>query len=132
MPPLTFTAWQLTAGGLLLVPVALIFEPALPVPTTQNLIGFLYLGLIGAALTYIVWFRGLAKLGPATISPLGFLSPLVAVVLGWALLKQDLSALQIVGMVVVLASVWLSQRAQAISAPSAVNSPAATPSAARP
>ena len=132
VPPLTFTAWQLTAGGLLLVPVALIFEPALPMPTTQNLVGFLYLGLIGAALTYIVWFRGLAKLGPATISPLGFLSPLVAVVLGWVLLKQDLSALQIVGMVVVLASVWLSQRAQAISAPSAVKSPAATPSAARP
>ena len=132
VPPLPFTAWQLTAGGLLLVPVALIFEPALPMPTTQNLMGFLYLGLIGAALTYIVWFRGLANLGPATISPLGFLSPLVAVVLGWALLKQDLSALQIVGMVVVLASVWLSQRAQAISAPSAVKSPAATPSAARP
>ncbi|EYR83648.1 EamA family transporter [Shinella sp. 838] len=113
VPPLTFTAWQLTAGGLLLVPVALWFEPALPVPTTENLLGFLYLGVIGAALTYIVWFRGLARLDPATISPLGFLSPLVAVVLGWALLGQDLGLLQIAGMLVVLGSVWLSQRAQA-------------------
>src|SRR5690606_4464058 len=78
VPPLTFTAWQLTAGGLLLVPVALWFEPALPAPTAENLLGFLYLGLIGAALTYIVWFRGLARLDPATIAPLGFLSPLVA------------------------------------------------------
>jgi probable blue pigment (indigoidine) exporter len=113
VPPLTFTAWQLTAGGLLLVPVALFFEPALPVPTAENLIGFAYLGVIGAALTYIVWFRGLARLDPATISPLGFLSPLVAVVLGWALLRQDLSLLQITGMVVVLGSVWLSQWTQA-------------------
>ncbi len=113
VPPLTFTAWQLTAGGLLLMPVALLFEPALPMPTTENLIGFLYLGVIGGALTYIVWFRGLARLDPATISPLGFLSPLVAVVLGWALLGQELSLLQIAGMVVVLVSVWLSQRAQA-------------------
>jgi probable blue pigment (indigoidine) exporter len=112
VPPLTFTAWQLTAGGLLLVPVALFFEPALPVPTAENLAGFLYLGIIGAALTYIVWFRGLARLDPATISPLGFLSPLVAVVLGWALLRQDLSVLQIAGMIVVLGSVWLSQWAQ--------------------
>lgn len=116
VPPLTFTAWQLTAGGLLLVPVALAFEPALPMPTTENLVGFLYLGVIGAALTYIVWFRGLARLDPATVSPLGFLSPLVAVVLGWALLGQDLSLLQIAGMVVVLGSVWLSQRAQAAPA----------------
>ncbi|MCT7665288.1 DMT family transporter [Shinella kummerowiae] len=131
VPPLTFTAWQLTAGGLLLVPVALLFEPALPVPTAQNLVGFLFLGLIGAALTYIVWFRGLAKLGPAAISPLGFLSPLVAVVLGWALLGQDLSWPQIAGMVVVLASVWLSQRAQA-SRPVPVRSGAATPFAAPP
>jgi probable blue pigment (indigoidine) exporter len=117
VPPLTFTAWQLTAGGLLLVPVGLLLEPALPVPTADNLIGFLYLGVIGAALTYIVWFRGLSRLGPATISPLGFLSPLVAVVLGWALLGQDLRPLQIAGMVVILGSVWLSQKAQAAPAP---------------
>lgn len=113
VPPLTFTAWQLTAGGLLLMPAALLLEPALPMPTTENLVGFLYLGIVGAALTYIVWFRGLARLGPATISPLGFLSPLVAVVLGWALLGQDLSLPQFAGMAVVLGSVWLSQRAQA-------------------
>lgn len=129
VPPLTFTAWQLTAGGLLLVPVALFFEPALPVPTTENLVGFLFLGLIGAAVTYIIWFRGLAKLGPAAISPLGFLSPLVAVVLGWAMLGQDLSWPQIAGMAVVLASVWLSQWAQA-SRPVPVRSGAATPFAA--
>nr|WP_305111624.1 EamA family transporter [Shinella lacus] len=131
VPPLTFTAWQLTAGGLLLVPVALFFEPALPVPTAENLIGFLYLGVIGAALTYIVWFRGLARLDPATISPLGFLSPLVAVVLGWALLRQDLSLLQIAGMVVVLGSVWLSQWAQAQSA-ARISPRPASPAAARP
>lgn len=131
VPPLTFTAWQLTAGGLLLVPVALTFEPALPVPSVQNLLGFVYLGGIGAALTYIVWFRGLSRLDPATISPLGFLSPLVAVVLGWALLAQDLNLLQIAGMVVVLASVWLSQWAQSAPAAKTV-SPSGVPSAARP
>lgn len=81
-------------------------------PTAENLFGFLYLGIIGAAVTYIVWFRGLSRLGPTTISPLGFLSPLVAVVLGWGLLAQELSLLQVVGMVVVLGSVWLGQWAQ--------------------
>ena len=114
VPPLTFTAWQLTAGGMLLVPAALLLEPAPPMPTAENLIGFLYLGVIGGALTYIVWFRGLSRLDPATVSPLGFLSPLVAVVLGWALLGQDLGHWQIAGMIVVLGSVWLSQRAQAV------------------
>jgi probable blue pigment (indigoidine) exporter len=109
---LTFTAWQLTAGGVLLLPVALLFEPALPMPTTANLFGIVWLGLIGAAFTYLLWFRGLSKLEPAAVASLGFLSPLVATLLGWGVLGQNLTMMQIVGMVAVLASVWLGQRAQ--------------------
>ncbi len=108
---LTFTAWQLTAGGLLLVPVALIFEPSLPMPTAENILGFAYLGLIGAALTYILWFRGIANLKPAIVAPLGFLSPLMAVLLGWSVLGQTLTPAQLAGVGVVLGSVWLNQRA---------------------
>ena len=106
VPPLTFTAWQLTAGGLLLVPLALIFEPAFPVPDAKALAGLVWLGLIGAALTYYLWFRGIARLGPEAITGLGFLSPLSAVMLGWLVLGQGLSPLQSVGALIVLGSVW--------------------------
>ncbi len=109
---LTVTAWQLTAGGLLLLPVALLLEPAPPVPTLANILGMAWLGLIGAAFTYILWFRGLARIGPTVAAPLGFLSPLVATLLGWGVLDQSLTPLQIIGVVTVLASVWLGQRAQ--------------------
>ncbi|KQS90487.1 MULTISPECIES: EamA family transporter [unclassified Rhizobium] len=109
---LTVTAWQLTAGGLLLLPVALLLEPAPPVPTVANILGMAWLGLIGAAFTYILWFRGLARIGPTVAAPLGFLSPLVATLLGWGVLGQSLSPLQIIGVVSVLASVWLGQWAQ--------------------
>jgi probable blue pigment (indigoidine) exporter len=107
---LTFTSWQLTAGGILLVPAAWLFEPALPSLTLVNIAGFLYLGLLGAAFTYIIWFRGIARLSPNLVAPLGFLSPLSAVMLGWLILGQALSVLQILGIVVVLGSVWLSQQ----------------------
>lgn len=111
--PLTFTAWQLTAGGLLLVPVALSLEPALPVLTLTNWLGLIYLGLIGGAVTYLLWFRGLARLESSVAASLGFLSPLTAVILGWVLLDQQLNLLQITGMAIVLFSVWLGQRVQA-------------------
>jgi len=116
---LTFTAWQLTAGGLLLLPVALVLEPALPTPTLANVLGMAWLGLIGAAFTYLLWFRGLSKLEPAAVASLGFLSPLVATLLGWGMLGQNLSPAQIIGMVAVLASVWLGQRAQMARRPGA-------------
>ncbi len=110
---LTFTSWQLTAGGLILLPFAFIFEPALPTLTSVNIIGLSYLTLIGGALTYALWFRGLALLGPSSVASLGFLSPVSAVVLGWFYLNQQLSTLQFIGMIVILGSVWVSQRAEA-------------------
>lgn len=110
--PLTFTAWQLTAGGAVLLPFALLFEPALPSLTGINLLGLAYLTLIGGALTYIFWFRGLALLGPSSVASLGFLSPLSAVILGWALLGQQLTNLQIQGMIVILLSIWANQQSE--------------------
>ncbi|MEL6424594.1 MAG: EamA family transporter [Pseudomonadota bacterium] len=106
---LTFTAWQLTAGGLLLLPIALIAEPALPGLDARSIAGFAYLGLIGGALTYFFWFRGIARLGPAAVAPLGLLSPVAATVLGLVILDETLSTVQTVGMGLVLCGVLLSQ-----------------------
>lgn len=108
---LTFTSWQLTAGGLLLLPVALWMEPPLPALTANNIAGLVYLGLVGAAFTYLLWFRGIARIEPAAVSTLGFLSPATALTLGWILLDQQLGPLQILGIAIILASVWIGQRA---------------------
>lgn len=111
--PLTSTAWQLTSGGLVLLPMALLIEPAWPKLEVGHIGGLAYLGLIGAALTYFLWFRGLARLGPATLSLLALLSPAAAVCLGWLLLQQTLTPLQALGALVVLGSIGLGQQAAA-------------------
>ncbi len=108
---LTFTAWQLTAGGLLLLPLSLLVEPPLPTLSPENILGLGYLGLVGAAFTYFLWFRGVSRIEPSAVSTLGFLSPVTALILGWWALDQRLSALQIIGFLTVLVSVWLSQMA---------------------
>lgn len=106
---ITFTTWQLVAGGLLLLVPAMWLEPSLPPLTQNNFFGFIYLGLIGAALTYVLWFRGVARLEPSSLSTLGFLSPITAVVIGWLFLDQTLSTLQFIAVIIVFISVWLSQ-----------------------
>ncbi|MGQ7844419.1 EamA family transporter [Granulosicoccus sp. 3-233] len=109
---LTFTSWQLLGGGLLLLPIALWLEPPLPSLSMAHMAGFAYLGLFGGAITYFLWFRGISRLNPSTVTPLGLLSPVSAVCLGWLLLEQNLHAVQIAGIVLVLISVWLGQRSQ--------------------
>ncbi|WP_425479235.1 EamA family transporter [Hoeflea halophila] len=107
---LSFAAWQLTAGGLILLPLALIVEPPLPALSATNLAGLAWLGLVGAAVTYAIWFRGVARLEPGAVSMLGMMSPVTAVTLGWLWLDQSLSPLQLLGAAIILGSVWAGQR----------------------
>ena len=106
---LTYTAWQLTAGGLLLLPVTIWALPEMPQFSGQNILGLAYMSLIGGALTYGLWFRGIARLEPASVSLLGVLSPLAAVILGWAFMGEVLSAKQALGAGLALFSLWLGQ-----------------------
>ncbi|MET7378412.1 EamA family transporter [Streptomyces sp. NPDC005526] len=106
---LTFTGWQLTAGGLLLAPVTLAAEGLPARVTAANLSGFAYLSLIGALLAYVVWFRGIGRLPALAVSVLGFASPLAATVLGYLVLDQGLTALQLVGAAAVVAAAALAQ-----------------------
>jgi probable blue pigment (indigoidine) exporter len=95
---LTLTAWQLTAGGLLLVPVALLIEGPPPALGGSAVAGYLYLGAVGTAAAYWLWFRGISRLPATSVSFLALLSPLSAAVIGWAALGQALTPLQLAGM----------------------------------
>jgi probable blue pigment (indigoidine) exporter len=109
-PLLATTGWQLVAGGVLLLPVAWILEGALPESFTfANLAGYSYLTIFGSAVAYALWFRGLRGLSPTNVTFLGLLSPVVATTLGWLVLDQRLTPLQIVGGVIVLAALIVPQ-----------------------
>ncbi|SHG93438.1 EamA family transporter [Cognatishimia maritima] len=112
---LTFTSWQLTAGGLILLPFAPFAPTAWSEINVTNVLGIAYLGLIGAALTYIVWLRGIRLIQPSAASILGLLSPLSATLLGWFILNETLSVPQLAGMAVVLLSVLVGQYALRLS-----------------
>lgn len=103
VPLLTFTGWQLAAGGLVLAPVVLAVEGLPAGLTAQNVGGFAYLGVVGTAAAYALWFRGLERLPVAAVSFLGLLSPVVATVVGWIALGEGLTAGQLAGMVLALA-----------------------------
>lgn len=109
MPVLVFTGWQLLAGGLMLVPVAWIVDPPLPVLSTTQVLGYAYLSIVGTLLAYALWFRGIRRLSPVAVSSLVLLSPLTAVLLGWALLGQAMTGWSLAGLVTVLGSVLAVQ-----------------------
>jgi probable blue pigment (indigoidine) exporter len=110
VPLLTFTAWQLVAGGLLLVPLAIAVEGAPPHFTGANLAGYLWLGTAGTGVAYALWFRGIERLPVSRVSLLGLLSPVVATLSGWFVLDQRMAPAQFAGVVLVLGAMWYGQR----------------------
>ncbi len=116
LPVLPLTGWQLILGGIMLLPVAWLADPPLPALTLPQWAAYAYLSLAGALLAYGLWFRGVARLPTVAVASLGLLSPLTAVLLGWTLLAQSVSGSALIGLVVVLISVftvqWTTARGQ--------------------
>ncbi|MEM6453054.1 MAG: EamA family transporter [Cyanobacteria bacterium P01_D01_bin.105] len=110
VPLLVFTAWQLTVGGALLLPVALLIEGPFVELTPMNIQGLIYLGTIGTGLAYLLWFRGINQLSATAVSYLGLLSPVMATLLGFLWLHQALTPVQVFGMVIIFLSVLLGQK----------------------
>ncbi|MFH9004783.1 EamA family transporter [Streptomyces afghaniensis] len=97
--PLALTGWQLTAGGLLIAPLAFLVEGAPPALDGRAVGGYLYLAVANTAIAYWLWFRGIGRLTATQVTFLGPLSPLTAAVVGWAALGQALTPVQLAGMV---------------------------------
>ncbi len=108
---ISFTGWQLTAGGLALVPIMILAEGIPNEITPTNVAGFVWLAVAGTGLAYANWFRGIQLLPVSVVSFLALLSPLVATIAGWMLLDQTLSIPQFFGASLILAAVIMSQRA---------------------
>jgi probable blue pigment (indigoidine) exporter len=64
----------------------------------------------GSGLAYELWFRGIDKLNASAVSSLGLMSPVVATIVGFVFLRQTFAPIQLMGMAIVLVSVFLGQQ----------------------
>ncbi|MFB7334066.1 EamA family transporter [Streptomyces adustus] len=106
---LASTAWQLTAGGLFLLPVAAAVEGPPPALSTPILLAFGYVALVATALAFAAWFTGLRHLPAGTVGLIGLLNPVTGVLLGTAVAGEVVTVQQLCGLVLVLAGVVLGQ-----------------------
>lgn len=102
---LTATGRQLLVGAAVLAPVALLVEGAPPAVDGRAVAGFAYLSLAGTALAYVLWFRGIRRLPPVAPPLLGLAAPATGAVMGWVVLGEGLSPLQLAGFAVTLGAI---------------------------
>lgn len=106
--------WQLTAAGLVLLVPALVIDgvPGLaggPEIDGPAFLGYAWLGIVGALITYTLWFSGVRQLPVTSTALLGLLSPLVAALLGAALAGERLGVTQLLGFALALVAMLAGQ-----------------------
>jgi drug/metabolite transporter (DMT)-like permease len=109
---LVLTAVPLAVGGgaLLLVAFPLEGWPAAP-PSTWLVVG--WLALVNTAVAYILYNHSLQQLTALEMNILLNLAPLFTALMAWLWLDESLTAVQLAGMVVLIAGVVLVQQSRA-------------------
>ncbi|GAA3438719.1 DMT family transporter [Kutzneria kofuensis] len=106
---LASTSWQLTWGGLLLIPPAVLVEGAPPALSGEALLGFGYVTVVATAAAFAAWFAGLKHLPAGSVGLVGLLNPVTGVLLGTLLAGDSLTGRQVAGIVLVLVGLLLGQ-----------------------
>lgn len=108
---ITVTGWQLTAAGLVLLPVALLVEGRPPSVDQVNVAGYIYLGTIGTGLAYVCWFHGLTRMTAGATALVGLVNPVIGTTLGVIVMHEAFGPAQLSGVVLVLTGVLVGQPA---------------------
>jgi drug/metabolite transporter (DMT)-like permease len=110
IPPTALVAGTQLISTLLLAPFA-----AFAVPTgsvrTQSWLALLVLGLLCTAVALLAFYGLVGEVGPNRAGLVTYVNPLVAVVLGVAVLSEPLRASTVIGCALILSGCWLSTRA---------------------
>ncbi|KXF80463.1 DMT family transporter [Enterovibrio coralii] len=106
------TAWQLTLGGLLLLPIAFLVEGAPKMVTLQEVPGLVWVSLFNTAFAYWAYTRSIKRIGPDAMAMLGMVNPIAAVTLGVVLVGEVLGPYQWIGIGLVFLSLGLMIRAK--------------------
>lgn len=106
VPALGTITLSLAAVGLAYLPIALLSPHS--VPTVRSTVSLVLLGVLCTAVAFVAFFALIAEVGPARAPLFTYVNPIVAILLGVAILGEDLSVGLLLGFPLVLFGCWLA------------------------
>jgi drug/metabolite transporter (DMT)-like permease len=107
--PLTMNLVPMLIAGITMTLVGMFIENISSIRITERgLIAVLYLAVIGSVVTFTSFYWLLKKVSVIIMSLIAFITPLVAIFLGWILYSETLSEKHMVGTAFVLAGVLIA------------------------
>ncbi len=108
--PVLASVIQQTLGAVILAPLALGME-GFSFPLTQSyLMMVLYLGIFNSGIAVFLWLFLIRDEDVTTLSLSSFLIPMLAIFLGWLLLGESIQPISLLGVGMILAGLYLTNR----------------------
>lgn len=113
------TAWTLGAGTVFvfLIGIPSLLRTDFGSVSASSWLGVLYAGALAIGLAYVLWYRGVQKIGNSRTAVFSNLVPVVALVAAWIWLGETPALLQIAGAAVIIAGLTLTRFAKSPAAP---------------
>lgn len=109
--PIAATAWTMALGGLALVaiclPSALAQDWGAVTPAAWGAVVYSALGALVVA--YLIWYRGVSRLGPARTALYSNFTPVVALLAAWPLLGETPTLWQLLGAGGIFGGIYLTR-----------------------
>ncbi|MFY1698893.1 MULTISPECIES: DMT family transporter [unclassified Solwaraspora] len=110
IPPIMLSATQFVAGTILMILALPLGGLTVPDLRFDAVVSLLILGVLGTGAAYVLNYRLITDDGPTVASTVTYLLPVVAVILGFLVVDEQVTASMVLGMLLVLAGVALVQR----------------------
>lgn len=105
--PLSFTAWQMLLGALALCVVAW-YIPSKPIQwNTEFMLGLAYSVFLASSLAWLIWSQLVRTLPTSVIGLASLMVPLTAILMAWALLNEQPSFIEGVGIAVIMLGLFV-------------------------
>lgn len=118
-------AWSMTLGSALILGLSFLFERGAVVTwTTANVGALVYLAVLGSVVAFLSYYKLIHSLPATQVSMITLIFPVVAILLGWVVLGERLSANAGFGIALIIGGVGMTLLRRRESS-SASSSPAA-------
>jgi len=109
--PVVSTTWQMAGGAVWLLLAGILLEqPTWGSYSVAAWLALTYLTVLGSSVAFVLYYMLLRHIAPVQASSLSFITPVVAVLAGWAVLGEVLSRRTLLGAAIVLTGVALVHR----------------------